>query len=368
MRKYVKFGILLFLIFMSCRHQKGDSAGSIYKHFSNKVSLSVDSLRIEPVIKPGNIYLAGDYVVVSDVSGNADNHFAVFGDSMQYLYSFCVNGEGPEECLMPSVINNIKDSVISVRDHATDVCHKYLLTPRGAIHTETFNLPKRDPQEHYWEINDVSEGTMLAKAVCPRDVVRRLIGRNTGEIVQELPHSFDLKKKMGEDYYSEFEDFWMRACNNDFACAYYFVDCIEFGHINSNSLEIIHSTNTDLVPEMYPYTDEELSGKYKYNVDYNTVYYESLFMDEKKVYATYFGRPWGDISEHSTLMEIYSHEGEPLCLCQLPVPISSFIVRNDEVIAINLERNEDYFYIFKLDISQRSHDKVSEDSSHSPVG
>ena len=343
---FLLIGCLLSFV-MSCT--KTNPTADLFPKFKTEISLTADSVEMGVIIKAGNIYRAEPYIVVSDLEHADGMHFAVFDDSLRYMYSFCAYGSGPDECLMPTVVKNMPENKFLVRDHSDNYYHSYVLTDSGARNDGTFFANDFSANESVWEANNVGDSRYLIKGVSPRRTVRRLVNLPSRQVLDSLDSTFELKSIMGSDYYSEFDDFWMVANSDSFACAYYFINRIELGKINGNQIEVTKYWGVNTPPDFYRYTDEKLTGKYEYNVDYNTVYYEWLFGTESNIYASYFGLPWGDINQHSHIIEVYRYSGEPLVKCTLDVAVSSFIVLNDnKLIGINTERSDDQFYYFNI--------------------
>lgn len=341
--------ICLFSIFLSVSSCTNTVQNDKQAIFSKEVTLNADSTEISIIIKAGNIFRADPYIVVSDVAHADGMHFAVFNDSLKYLYSFCPYGSGPDECLMPTVIKNMPKNQFLVRDHGNSVYHSYILSDSQAVHDRTFRIRDFSPYESVWETNYVSNNTYLTKGVSPRRSVRRLVDFSSEIILDSLAPAFNLKEIMGSDYYSEFDDFWMVAHKDRFACAYYFINRIELGQVANDSLIIINYWGAGTPPEFHRYTDEKLTGKYEYNVDYNIVYYEWLYGSNNHVYASYFGLPWGDIKQHSHIIEVYKYTGDPMVKYNLDISLSSFIVLDDnKIIGINPDRSDDQFYSFTI--------------------
>lgn len=343
--------VLSSLFIIGCDHNRSDSVNETKDMaFKCQKTLAADSVEMDVIIKPGNIYWSDPYIVVSDVASNKTRHFAVFDRDLKFLYTFAGVGMGAEECLMPTFVKNMPNGEFLVRDHSTNDFLMYELSDTAARFIKRFKVSTGD-SDFLWELNHVSDGRLMTKAVAPRRVSRRLLDSATGAVVDSLPPTFDLAGTMGKDYYSEFDDFWLCVNADNFACAYYFIDRIEFGKVKSDSLDIRCSVGADTPPDFHLYTDEVLEGKYEYNVDYNIVYYEWAFSTKNRFYASYFGEPWGDINKHSSAIESYSWTGEPENRYKLNKPVASFIVLEPEnkIIGINPELSDDLFYLYGTD-------------------
>lgn len=347
--RYLHLFVTVFILMtgaLSC-NKSSDNEGT--PKFGQEITLSADSTEIDVIIKAGNIFRADPFIIVSDVAHADGMHFAVFNDSLRYLYSFCPYGSGPSDCMMPALVKNTAKNHILIRDHGNNTYHSYLLTDSSAVENYRFQVKEFSPYESLWEINQIGDNKYLLRGTTPRESVRKLVDFKEETVVDSLTPSFDLKAILGRDYYSEFDDLWMVASHNHFACAYFFIDRIEFGSIDHDRLEIHRHFGPDTPPDFRRYTDEKLSGEYEYNVDYNTVYYEWLFGSANKVYASYFGAPWGDIDRHSRIIEAYTYEGQPIAKYDLNIPVASFIVLDDNrIIGINPERSDDHFYCFDI--------------------
>lgn len=348
MKLYIIGAIFLTLITACTHKQSSDATNSNDVNFKEKVSLTADSAAIDVVIKPGNIYRADPYIIVSDASESVDNHFAVFDKDLKYLYSFCRYGQGADECIMPTVAKNMPAGQFLVRDHANNRYYRYELSDSGAVMTESFRVPDMNDYESLWEINHLHDNVYAVKGVAPKKAVRRIMDFAKGYALDSIPPTFDLPSIMGRDYYTEFDDCWLVSNGERFACAYYFIDCIEFGRIDNDRMIVEKKVGCDTPPEFHRFTDEVLTGKYKYNVDYNIVYYEWLFCTDKTVYASYFGEPWGDIKNHSSRILSYSVDGSAEIEYSINVPLSSFIVLEDtgRIIGVNADRSDDSFYVY----------------------
>lgn len=343
------YTICAIALLASCANIQQEGAIEYDKGFKDTRCISADSAAMTVIIKPGNIYWSDPYIIVSNTATSCDRHFAVFNQQLEYLYSFCENGQGPQECIMPTVVKGMPAGRFLVRDHATEKYHSFELTDSCAVADRIFTIDGTAPGESAWEINHIHDNIYLAKGVAARKTTRRLIDFSTGISIDSLPQTFDLAKSMGNAYFSEFDDCWIVSSRDRFACAYFFINRIEFGEISdSDRLKLTTFVGAENAPRFHEYTDEKLTGKYEYNVDYNIVYYEWMFSD-RLVYASYFGKPWGEIDTHSTTIESYTFAGTPQTLYKLDVPLASFIVleRSNRIIGLNTGRSED-FYIYDI--------------------
>lgn len=312
------------------------------KNFPTTEYLSPTCIPINEIIKIGNIYKYKNYIVLQNVSSNAKESFYTYSfPDFKFLYAFCPIGNGPKEYIMPTVIKNTPENIFSFRDHATDKYVSYSLTDSTAtfINESVF---KPNDNRYFWEINYIRENLYLLKRSNSKISSRELWDFSSQQLLDTLPNTFDLKKSMGNNYYTEFDDTWISSSNSKVAFAYFFIDRIEIGSINGQKLEMLTSIGTKDTPNFH--TFKEGKGNYKYNVENNIVHYESLSCTDKYIYALYAGIPWGDIDKnHSSIIEIYNWNGKPIKKLNLEHSLSAFIVDEEHQIiyGINPETHED---------------------------
>lgn len=299
---------LLVFTFSSCQERE-----SYVKEFPVTLDVSPTIISINEVIKIESIYKLDDYLVLRNSDPNAAYLFYVYSCSdFRFLYSFCPRGNGPGEFLMPTVIKNTPKNTFSFRDHATDQYVTYELSDSSAIQIASFHF-RPDNNRVFWEINYINEKQYLLKRSNSRLSTRELWDFSAQMRLDSLPDTFDLAKEMGESYYTEFDDVWISSCAGKMAFAYFLIDRIEVGVIKNGRMNLSASLGATKAPKFHLFKDGALGGKFKYNVDYNTVHYEYIACGEQNVYALYAGVPWGDLEKyHSSCIEIYDWSGKPI--------------------------------------------------------
>lgn len=338
---------VISLVFGGC-NRKNDALG-VDVEFPETLALSSEERPMNVVIKSGSIYLCGDYVVVYDRFENAEFHYAVFNRELEYLYSFCRKGIGPEECLIPTMVKDVDSNICFLRDHGNDNFYKYLLTDSGASFLGNAKLPSSET-DFPFEINQLDDNRLLLKSTSYNKVRRQLWDFDKKEILDVLPPSFDYEERLGNKYHPEYDDFWLVADGENFMSAYFFADCIEFGTIDNDKLKIDKYVGSLDSKDLYWYEDEPKTPEFEYNVDYNTVYYESVATGLDSFWVAYAGVRWGDLKAHSKIIERYSLDGSPEVKYELSEAVESFIVLDnpDRIIGINPDQNEDNFLVYNL--------------------
>ena len=314
--------VLLSIIIISCSKTTVKE-----KDFPSIQELNAEAIYINEIIKSENIHKLKNYIIIRDGYDNSKDFFYVYKfPEFEFLYSFATRGNGPEEYLMPTVIKGTPDNLFSFRDHATDKFVTYNITDSLSILVNTYILKPKDSR-FMWEINYLNDSMHILKRSDNRVSNRELWNFTSGSIIDSIPNSFDLKKKMGKDYYTIFDDYWIVSNNNRFAFSYFFIDRIEFGSIKNNKIEIEKILGNKNPPDFYLYNGKTNRGKFENNVENNIVYYESLVCGNNNIYALYAGIPWGDNEViHSSIIEVYSWNAEPKTLLKLDMNLSNFIV------------------------------------------
>jgi hypothetical protein len=343
---YIATGFIVLLLSASCKRQI-----IIEKQFPSVQELKAHTIKINEILKFRTIHKLQDYVVLYDGRENVERFFYVYSyPGFKFLYSFGEKGNGPGEYLMPDPFKNTPGNCFSFRDHGKDIFATYLLTDTGGIMTYTGDLKPTNHDRFLMEINQVGDSLFLLKRQSPKWSRRELWNLYTKEIVDSIPNTFDLEKTMGKDYYTTFEDFLITSKNDRFALGYRFMDYLETGLIKNNTMIIEKSIGTKEPPEFYLYG--QMGGRYLVKFLSNVMYYESITCGEKYIYALYANGPMGEIAfTHSSLIEIYSWEGEPVTILKLNKSLSDFFVDENirTIYGINLEQSEDHIFEYKYE-------------------
>lgn len=337
-------GVLSFLL-LSCDPQKS----TVKKDFPISQNLTAHQIKLQEVMKMGGIYKTDDYFVLRDIYDNAENLFYVYSyPDFKFLYSFCRRGNGPGEFLMPTVIKNMPDNKFAFRDHATDTYAMYLLTDTAAVLLGSERHPATDGR-YCWEMNYIAEGQTLLKKMNAKSSSKGIWNLKQGYVLDTLPNTFDLDRELEDDYYTEFDDYWISAWGTSCAFAYFFIDRIEFAEVRDGKLKPGNSVGMNTCPDFYLFTESGSSGKYPYNVDNNIVYYETLSSTSQGVYALYFGMPWGEMGKrHSSQIEVYDWNGIPQKKFYCDKEISDMVVDEEQkrIYCINPDLYEDAILFF----------------------
>ena len=268
-----------------------------------------------------NLVLLDDYIVLQNSSEAVDDFFFVYSRrGMEFLYSFAGRGRGPEEYLMPVLIKNVPGNVLGFRDHATDKVAFYEVGHSSAVLKDSFVFESNDRERFFWEINYIEGSGFLLKHQGYKDGHTELWNMRAMQVDDIIPNTFEnISRKLGKSYYTIFDDYLISAYGKNFARAYFMIDRIELGTVNDRKIQLTAAIGSASAPDFYLYRKNE---KGEFNVDKNIIYYENLYAGKDAVYALYSGDRLDNTEQnHSSAVEVYDWEGQPVALLKLDVPL-----------------------------------------------
>ena len=333
---------IILLILTSCGSETAE------KNFGEVKDVSAELIGIDELLQANNIIKLEDYIVLQNGSEAVEDFYFVYSyPDLRFLYSFARRGRGPNEYIFPSVVKNTDGNVLAFKDHATDLIAFYRITDSSAELQMSMTF-KSDDSRFFWEINCIGDSLMLVKHQDYKTGARELWNPYDHVMVDSIPNTFEkLPSLMGKNYFTIFDDYQISANCNRFAVAYTFIDRIELGRINNGSITLESEIGVKSPPKFYNYGRREVK---EYNIDKNIVYYENVYSGEKYVYALYSDDRLDNTEKnHSSVLEIYSWSGEPVCQLNLEYPIAYFAVDEEHNVIYGLNPNgfEDKVLIYR---------------------
>ena len=333
-------GMIVFLLTVSCKRQV-----VITKEFPSISELRANILKVNEVFKFGKIYKLKDYVVISDRAENVESFFYVYRyPNFEFLYSFGKKGNGPSTYLMPTPFNRTPDNYFSFRDHGKDIFATYLLTDTAAVLSCEGDMKPTEQYAFADEINQMADSLFIRK---------ELWNIYTNEIMDTIPNIFDLEKTMGSDYHPNYDEFIMSSRNERFVQCYLFIDAIDIGSIRNNRIHMDKHIGMESPPEFH--LTNKMGGRYGVAFLSNKMYYEGVSCGDKYVYALYANVAMGHFvvqpSDRSSLVEVYSWDGEPVALFKLNKSLQDFFVDEERKVmyGINGEACDDCIYEYQFE-------------------
>ena len=325
----------------------------VEKKFPLFQELKANEVHINEIFKLWEIYKLKNYIIFRDGSENCNVFFYVYKyPEFKFLYSFAQKGQGPGEYRSPSIIRDTRDNFFSFRDYQTFVT--YQLSDSSSTIINSSKIPTLESGFLLTGITQVDDSLFLAKPQSNRWTRRELINLYTQEILDDIPNTFNLEKKLGKEYYTTFEESLVVSNNKRFVYGYLLIDLIEFGLIKNNKIVITNRVGMKKPPNFYLYGAGGMQGrKYEFNVQHNIVYYNDIQCGNNYVYALYANIPMGDLkNEQAFFIEVYTWDGNPVALLKLDKGISNFVVDEEmqTIYGFDVNFNEDYLYSFKFNI------------------
>lgn len=343
MRMYSALAVPVLLLSVSCTN-----SGQMEKHFDVVKEIKAEQVFISEILNPNNIIKLEDYIVLQNaVDAAVDVYYVYSCPELEFLYSFAHHGRGPEEYLMPSVIKNTSGNILGFKDHATDKVAFYGLSDTAAELVGDSKFQSPDYDRFFWEINLIDDSLFLVKHQGYKRGNKELWSLKSG-LKDCMPNTFKkLPDKLGDNYYTIFDDYLISANGDRFAIAYNFIDRIEIGEVRDGKIKIETALGAKRPPKFHLYGDDTET---EFSVDRNIVRYENLYAGEHCIYALYSGARLDDTEKnHSSVIEVYSWDGKPVQLLKLSTAVAYFAVdeKSRTIYGVNPEQSPDVILKFK---------------------
>ena len=130
-------------------------------NFIQQDSLVATKIPIKEILNPVNMVLLKDYIVIQNEYLADENCFFIYqkGGDYNFLFSFGRLGQGAEEFIAPSIVNNNVDNELSILDNARNVIRKYSVTSRSAEKIQEIKL--KDIAYPFQELSYVNDSILL---------------------------------------------------------------------------------------------------------------------------------------------------------------------------------------------------------------
>lgn len=297
--------LLLFISIISCNNYNEYITKRKSTDFARRIHLNSKSKELDGIINIDNWVLT-DSQIVCRSSGTDNSFYTIDNRTFTIKDSFATKGEGPEEYIMPNIIPNTSNSYL-----IADVSKKEIqLWEDGNIkkRMSTPVMTMNDPQIWKYPFMGCTE-------IFPNALIWKMVNIEKGVVCDSL--LFDDPQKEGK---AIINDFAYRFHNNKFVLLHYQLDKLMIADINlENRLEnkIVFEGDTPTSDESILYSDLACTDNFIY------------LLSQKKV----------NIEEQSGLstIEVYNYEGRPVCLIELDMIASSFLIdiRNNRMLFLS---------------------------------
>lgn len=279
--------------------------------FSKTYELQPELREINEVIKPVDIVVLNDYLVIQNDLMPTEKCFFVYDlDSLNFLYSFGNMGHGPEDFIAPALIQNGEGNNLTVFDQASFKLIKYELNRKLAHIIEKENVTtndKRPWQEIYYKNDSILLFSTLSNSIHSYNI-------NTNTVLDTLTFSSNLMDLMDENYNHSFEGFHFSYINDELVVGFNFLNKIIKGTIKENG-KITMEENYIEFPEPL---EKSLFD--------NRFYYLYTSMTSEFIFAQYVGYLFREMQpfplnigprRFDMLLEVYDSNKNPICILDL---------------------------------------------------
>lgn len=313
-------GLLLLLLLCSCRGSAPQNSAEF--RFDKRITLRAEKIRIDEIIKPVGITLLDDYLIVEGEAGmNRDLFYVYSRDKFRYLYSFGVNGRGPNEFLMPTVVQQAPGNNFLVFDNPTSWFYSYDLTDSGALLNVKYRIDRKRESTPMQAIAYVNDSVVMYNLLSHESVRLNTLNLKTSSIIDSLHLESGFKETMGGLYNPNVDSFHFDYKEGLVVLACRYVDEMVFTSIDSafrfavGEIELKH---TDFVPD-------KRSGK-------NVNYYVFTSVGDDYVYTQRYGKPLRNLQpfnlvrDFSFSIEVLTRQKEPVAMLEFDNNMLRFLV------------------------------------------
>lgn len=283
----------------------------VNENISRKIVLTPELQKIDEILKPIDIVVLDNYLVIqNDIVPNADCFFVYTLDSLHFLYSFARNGHGPEEFIAPALVQNDSGNTLTVFDQASFKLVKYeigrLFASVSSI-DKVFIKDKRPWQEIYYRNDSILAFSTLSNKL-------HTYNMKTKQVVDTCSFSSNLKELMGENYNHSLEGF-------HFAC-YKERVVVGFRYMN----KIVGGTIDDTGRISVKKRDFNFEYPLEKSLFDNRLYYMYTSLTSNFVFAQYVGYIFRNLQpfplnvgprKFDMLLEVYDSQLKPVALLDL---------------------------------------------------
>ena len=251
-------------------------------NFVQQDSLVATQIPIKEILNPVNMVLLKDYIVIQNEYLADENCFFIYqkGGDYKFLFSFGRLGQGAEEFIAPSIVNNNGGNELSILDNARNVIRKYSITNLSAEKIQEIKL--KDIVYPFQELSYVNDSILLYRIMYQQGNVLYSYNINTMSVIDSINYESSFKEKMGNKYNSALDVFNFANHKSDFVVTFNYINEIKNGKLNPDFTFNKHYSMDLKADNFTPYMDEALYNNY--------FYYMFPFMTEKYIYAIYMGR------------------------------------------------------------------------------
>lgn len=348
MRNYI-IGLIFVFILCSCKNEYKNRI--LNDTFVKQDSLVAQKIPIKEILNPANIVLLKDYIVIQNEYLPNESCFYIYkkGDSYPFLFSFGRLGQGAEEFIAPSIVNNNKDNEISILDNARNIIYKYKIHDDSAEKISEHRL--KNVVYPFQELSYVNDSILLYRILYQHGNMLYSYNINTGTTIDSLSYESSFKNRMGNKYNSTLDIFNFSNYQNDFVVAFNYINEIKRGRLTSDFTFEDKYSNQLEQDDFVPYTNNALYE--------NFFYYMFPVMTDKYIYAIYMGRIMKQLQPmpinmgkryFDAYIEVYDKEINPIKRLKLDNDFMRIAVDENNNVFYTWDPLKDFDYLLKYNL------------------
>lgn len=263
-----------------------------------------------------------DYIIIVGESGIKRDLFYVFSrDDFNFLYSFGINGKGPNEFLMPTTVQHAPDNCFLVFDNPTNKYYSYKITNTEAILDQMVLLHRNNEYTPMQAIAYVNDSIILYSIVSKNTNRLSSFNIKNSTIIDSLNLESDFKSTIENSFNPELTSYHFDYSNGQVVIACRYVDEMVLTSIDSNyrfPFNTVKLQNADFTPET--------------NMMDNINYYVYTAISDNYIFTQRYGRPLKELQPFNLArnfkfdMEVLNRIGEPVAILRFDNNMLTFIV------------------------------------------
>lgn len=316
--------------------------------FPRRILLTANKKKIDQVIKPVNMAIHGDYLIIqNDRTPDADCFYVYSLASLDFLYSFGSLGEGENEYLAPRISRSLNNTYFAVFDQRKRDINLYDITDKSAqiVQQQKINEPTKFP---FQELSFVNDSVFLYLSVDNKVVSYNL---NQDAIIDTLEFVTGIEKSL-EGKYSQLMDFFHFAN---------YGNKVITGHNFLNKVTTNYCDNQGYFQTKTTSLTKDRPNNFSSSVYDNKLHYAYVHPSAENVFAQYSGYKFKTLQpfpmnlgkrHFDFLMEVYDWELKPKAILEFDNNILTCVIdeKRKKIIAWDPLQDLDYLLVYEYNI------------------
>lgn len=308
----MRITIIIFTILLVITSACNDDQTREKKEFPKHLSLVAQKHKIEEVIKPVNINIHNDFLIIQIDRIPESSCFYVYSlDSLEYLYSFGKLGGGDDEFVAPLICRDNGSDLFHVFDQRVRNLRSYKITDKGAFLQDAIKVS--EPSGYPLQEAVMSNDSILLYLTIDNYLVSYNV--NTENTIDSISFETGLRDVLGEQYNQSMDFFHLSTYDGQIVMGHNFIDKLSLNKC-SNSGKFIEAPSSLKKFLHYTYSNELYENLYRY------VY---LYSTSDLIFAQYSGYKFKALQPFPVniwkrhfdfLMEVYDWDLKPKALLE----------------------------------------------------